>query len=47
MSCREGLMSPQTETKVSVRFKAGVKEYKLTYYTPEYEVKDTDIFAAF
>jgi hypothetical protein len=34
---REGLMSPQTETKASVGFKAGVKEYKLTYYTPEYE----------
>ncbi|TYI19821.1 hypothetical protein ES332_A07G191800v1 [Gossypium tomentosum] len=47
MSCREGLMSPQTETKASVGFKAGVKEYKLTYYTPEYEVKDTDILAAF
>ncbi|KAG8472397.1 hypothetical protein CXB51_035385 [Gossypium anomalum] len=43
----EGLMSPQTETKASVRFKAGVKEYKLTYYTPEYEIKDTDILAAF
>jgi hypothetical protein len=33
-------MSPQTETKASVGFKAGVKEYKLTYYTPEYETKD-------
>ena len=40
-------MSPQTETKASVGFKAGVKDYKLTYYTPEYEVKDTDILAAF
>ncbi|KAB2048519.1 hypothetical protein ES319_A13G117900v1 [Gossypium barbadense] len=47
MSCREGLMSSQTETKASVGSKAGVKEYKLTYYTPEYEVKDTDILAAF
>ena len=26
-------MSPQTETKASVGFKAGVKDYKLTYYT--------------
>ena len=26
MSCREGLMSPQTETKASVGFKAGVKD---------------------
>jgi ribulose-bisphosphate carboxylase large chain len=35
-------MSPQTETKASVGFKAGVKEYKFTYYTPEYETKDTE-----
>jgi len=28
-------MSPQTETKASVGFKAGVKDYKLTYYTPQ------------
>ncbi|KAJ4731817.1 Ribulose bisphosphate carboxylase large chain, partial [Rhynchospora pubera] len=35
------------ETKASVGFKAGVKDYKLTYYTPEYETKDTDILAAF
>ena len=47
MSCREGHMSPQTETKASVGFKAGVKDYKLTYYTPDYETKDTDILAAF
>ncbi|KAF8398702.1 hypothetical protein HHK36_014559 [Tetracentron sinense] len=47
MSCREGLMSPQTETKASVGFKARVNDYKLTYYTPEYKTKDTDILAAF
>ncbi|KAM4091466.1 hypothetical protein ACJW30_09G137800 [Castanea mollissima] len=47
MSCREVLMSPQTETKASVGFKAGVKDYKLTYYTPDYQTKDTDILAAF
>jgi ribulose-bisphosphate carboxylase large chain len=47
MSCREGLMSPQTETKANVGFEAGVKDYKLTYYTPEYETKDSDILAAF
>ena len=35
-------MSPQTETKASAGFKAGVKDYKLTYYTLEYETKDTD-----
>ncbi|XVF50373.1 hypothetical protein PTKIN_Ptkin04bG0093900 [Pterospermum kingtungense] len=40
-------MSPQTESKASVGFKLGVKDYKLTYYTPEYEVKDTDILVAF
>jgi ribulose-bisphosphate carboxylase large chain len=40
-------MSPQTETKAAAGFKAGVKEYKLTYYTPDYETKDTDILAAF
>uniref|UniRef100_A0A2N9FG62 Ribulose bisphosphate carboxylase large chain n=1 Tax=Fagus sylvatica TaxID=28930 RepID=A0A2N9FG62_FAGSY len=37
----------RTETKASVGFKAGVKDYKLTYYTPDYETKDTDILAAF
>ncbi|KAD4179305.1 hypothetical protein E3N88_27896 [Mikania micrantha] len=37
----------RTETKASVGFKAGVKDYKLTYYTPQYETKDTDILAAF
>ncbi|KAF9588158.1 hypothetical protein IFM89_007847 [Coptis chinensis] len=42
MSYREGLMSPQTETKASVGFKAGVKDYKLTYYTPQYTPKDID-----
>ncbi|CAI0549787.1 unnamed protein product [Linum tenue] len=45
MSCREGLMSPQTETKSSVGFQAGVKDYKLTYYTPDYETKDTKILS--
>ncbi|XLS74421.1 hypothetical protein HN51_031286 [Arachis hypogaea] len=43
----EGFMSPQTETKASVGFKVGVKDYKLTYYTPEYKTKDTDILATF
>jgi ribulose-bisphosphate carboxylase large chain len=39
-------MSPKTKTKASVRFKAGVKDYILTYYTPEYQTKDMDILAA-
>lgn len=40
-------MAPQTETKASAGFKAGVKDYRLTYYTPDYQTKDTDILAAF
>jgi ribulose-bisphosphate carboxylase large chain len=40
-------MAPQTETKATASFKAGVKDYKLTYYTPDYEIKETDILAAF
>nr|AYD72452.1 ribulose-1,5-bisphosphate carboxylase/oxygenase large subunit [Batophora oerstedii]AYD72482.1 ribulose-1,5-bisphosphate carboxylase/oxygenase large subunit [Batophora occidentalis] len=40
-------MAPQTETKASAGFKAGVKDYRLTYYTPDYQVQDTDILAAF
>ncbi|KAE9591209.1 putative ribulose-bisphosphate carboxylase [Lupinus albus] len=40
-------MSLQTETKESVGFKAGVKDYKLTYYTLDYETKDTDILTTF
>jgi len=40
-------LSPQTETKTGAGFKAGVKDYRLTYYTPEYQVTETDILAAF
>jgi ribulose-bisphosphate carboxylase large chain len=40
-------MGPTTETKAGTGFKAGVKDYRLTYYTPDYQVKDTDILAAF
>ncbi len=36
----------QTSTK-SKGYEAGVKDYKLTYYTPDYTPKDTDILAAF
>lgn len=28
-------------------YEAGVKDYRLTYYTPDYTPKDTDILAAF
>ncbi|CAL5189323.1 unnamed protein product [Lathyrus oleraceus] len=40
-------MSPQTKKKAKVGFKAGVKDYKLTYYNPDYQTKDTDILEAF
>ena len=40
-------MSPSTETKTQAGFKAGVQDYRLTYYTPEYQTLDTDILAAF
>jgi len=40
-------MSPQTKTKTDSGFKANVKDYKLTYYTPRYVVKEIDILAAF
>ncbi len=40
-------MVPQTETKAGAGFKAGVKDYRLTYYTPDYVVKETDVLAAF
>jgi ribulose-bisphosphate carboxylase large chain len=36
-------MAPQTETRAGTGFKAGVKDYRLTYYTPDYVLKDTDI----
>jgi ribulose-bisphosphate carboxylase large chain len=35
------------EIKAGSGFKVGVKDYRLTYYTSEYVVKDTDILAAF
>lgn len=40
-------MSPQTETKTGSGFKAGVKDYRLTYYTPDYQISETDVLAAF
>ena len=40
-------MSPQTQTMTQSGFKAGVKDYRLTYYTPDYQVQATDILAAF
>jgi ribulose-bisphosphate carboxylase large chain len=41
------IMAPQTETMTGTGFKAGVKDYRLTYYTPDYQVKETDVLAAF
>uniref|UniRef100_A0A2Z4HG48 Ribulose bisphosphate carboxylase large chain n=2 Tax=Cyanophora TaxID=2761 RepID=A0A2Z4HG48_9EUKA len=40
-------MSSQARTQTRAGFKAGVKDYRLTYYTPEYTPKDTDVLAAF
>jgi ribulose-bisphosphate carboxylase large chain len=37
----------QTTTQSKSGYQAGVKDYKLTYYTPDYTPKDTDILAAF
>lgn len=36
-------MAPQTETKAGTGFKAGVKDYRLTYYTPDYQVRLVNI----
>ncbi|KAF1888211.1 hypothetical protein Lal_00030096 [Lupinus albus] len=36
-----------SRTKASVGFKDDVRDYKLPYYNPDYETKDTDILAAF
>ena len=40
-------MCPKIKNESSVKFKDGVKYFILTYYTPEYHTKDTDILAAF
>jgi ribulose-bisphosphate carboxylase large chain len=37
----------QTKTQSKAGYSAGVNDYKLTYYTPDYTPKDTDILAAF
>jgi ribulose-bisphosphate carboxylase large chain len=37
----------QTQTQSKTGYQAGVKDYRLTYYTPDYTPKDTDILAAF
>nr|YP_009546220.1 ribulose-1,5-bisphosphate carboxylase/oxygenase large subunit [Gloeochaete wittrockiana]ASQ40281.1 ribulose-1,5-bisphosphate carboxylase/oxygenase large subunit [Gloeochaete wittrockiana] len=40
-------MPSQSRTQTASGFKAGVKDYRLNYYTPEYTPKETDILAAF
>ena len=37
----------QAKTQSKAGYNAGVQDYKLTYYTPDYTPKDTDILAAF
>jgi len=40
-------MIQQTRTRTTTKFKAGVKDYRLTYYTPEYNPSVHDILGAF
>ena len=35
------------QAKTKAGFEAGVKDYRLTYYTPDYTPKDTDLLACF
>jgi hypothetical protein len=37
----------QTQTQSKSGYKAGVQDYRLTYYMPDYTPKDTDILAAY
>ena len=36
----------QTQTQAKSGYQAGVQDYRLTYYTPDYTPKDTDLLAA-
>ena len=40
-------MIQKTKTKTTTKFKAGVKDYRLTYYTPDYNPSVHDILGAF
>ena len=37
----------QTQSQSGAGYKAGVQDYRLTYYMPDYTPKDTDLLAAF
>ena len=37
----------QTQSKAKAGYDAGVQDYKLKYYTPDYTPRDTDLLAAF
>ena len=37
----------QTSTRAGLGFRAGVKDYRLTYFMDDYKVIDTDLLAAF
>ena len=41
------LLSVQTSTQTGLGFKAGVKDYRLTYYMKNYQVHVNDLLAAF
>jgi ribulose-bisphosphate carboxylase large chain len=40
-------MVPQTETRAGAGFKAGVKDYRLTYYTSDYVVNKAYMLVVF
>ena len=37
----------QTATRAGLGFRAGVKDYRLTYFMDDYKVLDTDLLAGF
>jgi ribulose-bisphosphate carboxylase large chain len=44
---RISILGLQTATQTGLGFKAGVKDYRLTYYMKDYRVDVTDLLAAF
>jgi ribulose-bisphosphate carboxylase large chain len=46
-SWKKNMSYAQTKTQAKSGYKAGVQDYRLTYYTPDYTPKDTDLLAAF
>ena len=46
-SLSSGPWEVQTSTRAGLGFRAGVKDYRLTYFMDDYKVIDTDLLAAF